>query len=64
VDIDRRVREYFGPATANDWFKDFNPAAEVARDGGDAVVRIELPGGLSFTVSAATSARRRTTGGR
>jgi hypothetical protein len=27
-DIDRWVREYFGPATANDWFKGFSPAAE------------------------------------
>jgi HSP20 family molecular chaperone IbpA len=43
-DIDRWVREYFGPATANDWFKGFNPAAEIARDGDDAVVRVELPG--------------------
>jgi len=50
VDIDRWVREYFGQTTANDWFKGFNPAAEIARDGDDAVVRIELPGGLSFTV--------------
>src|SRR6476619_2891623 len=41
---DRWVREFFGPATANDWFKDFNPAAEIVKDGDDAVVRLELPG--------------------
>jgi HSP20 family protein len=43
-DIDRWVRDYFGPATANDWFKGFSPAAEIAKDGEDAVVRVELPG--------------------
>ena len=43
-DIDRWVRDYFGPATANDWFKGFSPAAEIAKDGDDAVVRVELPG--------------------
>jgi HSP20 family protein len=43
-DIDRWVREYFGPATANDWFTGFNPAAEIAKDGDDALVRVELPG--------------------
>ena len=41
---DRFVREFFGPATANDWFKDFNPAAEIVKNGDDAVVRLELPG--------------------
>jgi HSP20 family protein len=44
LDIDRWVREYFGPATANDWFTGFNPAAEIAKDGDDALVRVELPG--------------------
>lgn len=44
---DRWLREFFGPAAANDWFKPvtgFNPAAEIAKDGDDAVVRVELPG--------------------
>jgi HSP20 family protein len=46
-DVDRWMREFFGPAAATDWFKPvtgFNPAAEIARDGDDAVVRLELPG--------------------
>jgi HSP20 family molecular chaperone IbpA len=47
-DTERWVRDFFGPATANDWFKPlatgFNPAAEISRDGDDAVVRVELPG--------------------
>lgn len=45
-DVDRWMRDFFGPAT-NDWFKPvsgFNPAAEVVKDGDDAVVRLELPG--------------------
>ena len=41
---DRWVREFFGPATANDWAGGFTPAAEIDKDGDDAVVRIELPG--------------------
>ena len=41
---DRWVRDFFGPAAANDWFKGFRPAAEIAKDGDDAVVRVELPG--------------------
>ena len=46
-DVDRWMREFFGPAAASDWFKPvtgFNPAAEIAKDGDDAVVRLELPG--------------------
>ena len=44
-DIDRWVRDFFGPAAANDWFAgDFAPAAEVVKDGDDAVVRLELAG--------------------
>ncbi|HZE16868.1 MAG TPA: Hsp20/alpha crystallin family protein [Mycobacterium sp.] len=46
-DVDRWMREFFGPAAASDWFKPvtgFNPPAEIARDGDDAVVRLELPG--------------------
>jgi HSP20 family protein len=44
---DRWLREFFGPAAANDWFKPlagFNPAAEITKDGDDAVIRLELPG--------------------
>jgi HSP20 family molecular chaperone IbpA len=44
-DIDRWVRDFFGPATADDWFAGaFTPAAEIVKDGDDAVVRLELPG--------------------
>ncbi|GFG53072.1 heat-shock protein Hsp20 [Mycolicibacterium agri] len=43
-DIDRWVRDFFAPATADDWFKGFRPAAEILRDGEDAVIRVELPG--------------------
>jgi HSP20 family protein len=44
-DIDRWVRDFFGPAAANEWLRaDFTPAAEITRDGDDAVVRVELPG--------------------
>ncbi len=44
---DRWLREFFGPAAATNWFKPltgFNPAAEIVKDGEDAVVRLELPG--------------------
>ena len=45
---ERWLREFFGPAPAADWYKPansgFNPAAEVVKDGDDAVVRVELPG--------------------
>ena len=45
---DRWVREFFGPAATADWIKPvaagFNPAADVVKDGDDAVVRLELPG--------------------
>lgn len=44
-DIDRWVRDFFGPATADDWFAGaFRPAAEIAKDGNDAIVRLELAG--------------------
>ena len=44
-DIDRWVRDFFGPASANDLLAgDFTPAAEVVKDGDDAVVRLELAG--------------------
>ncbi|MEB4208976.1 Hsp20/alpha crystallin family protein [Mycobacterium sp. 94-17] len=45
---DRWLRDFFGPAAAADWntpaTSDFNPAAEIVRDGDDAIVRVELPG--------------------
>jgi HSP20 family protein len=47
-DVDRWLREFFGPAATTDWFKpltgEFSPAAEIVKDGDDAVVRLELPG--------------------
>ena len=47
-DTDRWLRDFFGPAAAADWFKPvtsgFSPAAEIVKDGDDAVVRLELPG--------------------
>jgi HSP20 family molecular chaperone IbpA len=45
---DRWLRDFFGPAAAADWntpaTSGFNPAAEIVKDGDDAVVRVELPG--------------------
>lgn len=47
-DTDRWLRDFFGPAAASDWHKPltsgFNPAAEIVKDGEDAIVRVELPG--------------------
>jgi HSP20 family protein len=47
-DVDRWMRDFFGPATEADWAKPvaggFSPAAEIVKDGEDAVVRLELPG--------------------
>jgi HSP20 family molecular chaperone IbpA len=44
-DIDRWVRDFFGPATADEWFAGaFTPAADIIKDGDDAVVRLELAG--------------------
>ncbi len=47
-DTDRWLRDFFGPAAAADWNRSvtsgFRPAAEVVKDGDDAVVRVELPG--------------------
>ena len=47
-DTDHWVRDLFSPATASDWrapaASGFCPAAEIAKDGDDAVVRLELPG--------------------
>ena len=47
-DTDRWLRDFFGPAAAADWNKPvtsgFRPAAEIVKDGDDAVVRLELPG--------------------
>lgn len=46
-DTDRWLRDFFGPASA-DWYMPvstgFTPAAEIEKDGDDAVVRLELPG--------------------
>jgi len=51
-DTDRWFRDLFGPAAATDWYKPaneqtgsgFRPAAEIVKDGDDAVIRVELPG--------------------
>ncbi|ANR91280.1 Hsp20/alpha crystallin family protein [Mycobacterium avium] len=47
-DTDRWLRDFFGPAAAADWNKPatsaFKPAAEIVKDGDDAIVRVELPG--------------------
>ncbi|KUI35898.1 heat-shock protein Hsp20 [Mycobacterium sp. IS-1590] len=44
-DLDRWVRDFFGPATADGWATGaFTPAAEIVREGDDALVRVELPG--------------------
>jgi HSP20 family protein len=47
-DVDRWMRDFFGPAAATDWIKPvaggFSPAAEIVKDGEDAVVRLELAG--------------------
>lgn len=47
-DTDRWVRDFFGPATASDWRTPapsvLRPAADILKDGEDAVVRLELPG--------------------
>jgi HSP20 family molecular chaperone IbpA len=47
-DTDRWVRDFFSPATVSDWRvptpRGFNPAAEITKDGDDAVVRLEIPG--------------------
>ncbi len=47
-DTDRWLRDFFGPAAATDWAKPatggYHPAAEIIKDGDDAVVRLELPG--------------------
>lgn len=45
---DRWLRDFFGPAATADWYKPvtsgFSPAAEIIKDGDDAVIRLELPG--------------------
>jgi HSP20 family protein len=45
---DRWLRDFFGPAAAADWYRPvtsgFHPAADIVKDGDDAVVRLELPG--------------------
>ena len=44
--VDQLLRDVFGPAAqANEAFgSGFNPAAEVIKDGDDALVRLEIPG--------------------
>src|SRR5690242_4788742 len=45
ADFDALVRNAFGPAALGSTARQgFTPAAEVSRDGEDAVVRLELPG--------------------
>ena len=45
---DRWLRDFFSPTTVSDWLlptsNGFSPAAEITKDGDDAVVRLELPG--------------------
>ncbi|HEU0191310.1 MAG TPA: Hsp20/alpha crystallin family protein [Mycobacterium sp.] len=45
---DRWLRDFFSPTTVSDWLVPtaggFSPAAEITKDGDDAVVRLELPG--------------------
>lgn len=47
-DTDRWLRDFFGPAAIADWgtpaSTGFSPAAEIIKEGEDAVVRLELPG--------------------
>jgi len=47
-DTARWLRDFFGPAAAADWnnpvTSGFKPAAEIVKDGDDAIVRLELPG--------------------
>lgn len=44
-DLERWVRDFFSPVTADDWFRSaFTPAAEIVRDGDDALIRLELAG--------------------
>jgi HSP20 family protein len=42
--FDQLVRRTFGTSTPSDQGKPFVPAAEIVRDGEDALVRLELPG--------------------
>lgn len=44
ADFDSIVRRAFGPIATQPRRQGFVPAAEVSRDGADAVVRLELPG--------------------
>jgi HSP20 family molecular chaperone IbpA len=47
-DTDRWLRDFFGPAAAADWnnpaTSGFKPAAEIVKDGDDAIVRLDRPG--------------------
>lgn len=42
--VDQMLRDFFGPTASNEVTSGFNPAAEVIKDGDDAVVRLELAG--------------------
>lgn len=43
--FDQLVRDFLAPVSANEAFSSgFNPAAEIIKEGDDAVVRLELPG--------------------
>jgi HSP20 family protein len=43
--FDQLLRDFLVPASANEAFPSgFNPAAEIIKDGDDALVRLELPG--------------------
>ena len=42
--VDQMMRDFFGPASSNEITSGFNPAAEVIKDGDDAVVRLEIAG--------------------
>lgn len=43
--FDQLVRDFLAPASSNEAFPSgFNPAAEILKEGDDAVVRLELPG--------------------
>ena len=40
AELDGFIKDVFGPAAAHDWGTGFRPAAEIAKDGDDAVVRL------------------------
>lgn len=45
LNVDQLFRDVFGPAAQNEAFgSGFNPAAEIVKDGDDAMIRLEIPG--------------------